>query len=164
MTEALDVERARRVAVRAQLLDGSATSVLETVRRVGFLQMDPIATVAMPQHLVLFSRLGPFDTAELDRLLWEERKLVEYDAFIYPVDDMPLVRARMAHRRRAVKLKRDQWIRDYVRANARFRRHLLRELERHGPMLSRDLVRDVLPHGAGHRYEDHRWWESSRCV
>ena len=52
------VERARRVAVRAQLLDGSATSVLETVRRLGFLQMDPIATVAVPQQLVLFAE-GP---------------------------------------------------------------------------------------------------------
>ena len=88
--------KARRVAVRAQLLDGSATSVLDTVRRLGFLQMDPIATVATPQQLVLFSRLGPFDAAELDRLLWEERKLFEWDAFIYPVEDLPLVRARMA--------------------------------------------------------------------
>lgn len=57
----LSVEQARRIAVRAQLLDGSATSVLDTVRRLGFLQMDPISTVATPQQLVLFSRLGPFD-------------------------------------------------------------------------------------------------------
>ena len=97
-------DRARRIAVRAQLLDGSATSVLDTVRRLGFLQMDPIATVATPQHLVLFSRLGPFDPTELDRLLWEERKLFEYDAFIYPAEDMPLIRARIAQRRRANKL------------------------------------------------------------
>jgi uncharacterized protein YcaQ len=67
-------EEARRIAVRAQLLDGSATSVLDTVRRLGFLQMDPISTVAPPQHLVLFSRLGRgFDADELERLVWEER-------------------------------------------------------------------------------------------
>src|SRR5438034_4654703 len=83
-----DLERARRVAVRAQLLDGSATSVLDTVRRLGFLQMDPIATVATPQQLVLFSRLGPYDVRELDRLVWEERKLIEWDAFLYPAEDM----------------------------------------------------------------------------
>jgi uncharacterized protein len=147
------LEQARRIAVRAQLLDGSATSVLDTVRRLGFLQMDPIATVATPQQLVLFSRLGPFDSTELDRLLWEERKLFEYDAFIYPIEDLPLQRARMAKFRRGGKLKRDEWIRDFLRTNARFRRHVLREVERHGPLLSRDLEHDLMPAGEGHR-----WW------
>jgi uncharacterized protein YcaQ len=146
-------ERARRIAVRAQLLDGSATTVLDTVRRLGFLQMDPIATVATPQQLVLFSRLGPFDPAELDRLLWKERKLFEYDAFIYPVEDLPLQRARMARFRRGGKLKRDEWIREFLRENARFRRHVLSELERNGPLLSRDLEHDLMPAGQGHR-----WW------
>ena len=139
--------------MRSQLLDGSATGVLETVRRLGFLQMDPIATVARPQELVLFSRLGPFDAAELDRLLWEDRKLFEYDAFIYPIEDLPLQKARMAKRRRGGKLKRDEWVRDFLRTNARFRRHVLRELERNGPLLSRDLEHDLMPSGEGHR-----WW------
>jgi uncharacterized protein YcaQ len=146
-------EEARRIAVRAQLLDGSATGVLDTVRRLGFLQMDPIATVARPQELVLFSRLGPFDAAELDRLLWEDRKLFEYDAFIYPIEDLPLQKARMAKRRRGGKLKRDEWVRDFLRTNARFRRHVLRELDRNGPLLSRDLEHDLMPSGEGHR-----WW------
>jgi uncharacterized protein YcaQ len=146
-------EQARRIAVRAQLLDGSANGVLDTVRRLGFLQMDPIATVATPQQLVLFSRLGPFDAGELDRLLWEERKLFEYDAFIYPVEDLPLQRARMARRRRGGKLKRDEWVREFLRENAQFRRHVLRELERNGPLLSRDLEHDLMPAGQGHR-----WW------
>jgi uncharacterized protein YcaQ len=48
---------------------------------------------------VLWSRLGPYDPAELDRLLWEERKLVEWNAFIWPVEDLPLLRARMVHLR-----------------------------------------------------------------
>jgi uncharacterized protein YcaQ len=149
----VDIEQARRIAVRAQLLDGSARNVLDTVRHLGFLQMDPIATVATPQHLVLFSRLGPFDATELDRLLWEERKLFEYDAFIYPIEDLPLQRARMARRRRANTLKRDLWIRDFLRENARFRRHILSELERNGPLLSRDFEHELMPAG-----ESHRWW------
>jgi len=146
-------EQARRIAVRAQLLDGSAKTVLDTVRRLGFLQMDPIATVATPQELVLFARLGPFDPAVLDRLLWKQRKLFEYDAFIYPIEDLPLQKARMAKRRRGGKLKRDEWIRDFLRTNAPFRRHVVRELERNGPLLSRDLEHDLMPGGHGHR-----WW------
>ncbi len=148
-----ELTRLRRIAVRAQLLDGSATSVLDTVRRLGFLQMDPISTVAPPQHLVLFSRLGRFDTAELDRLLWEERKLIEYDAFIYPSETMPLLRARMAQSKRGGTPAQRAWISEFLRTNGALRRHILRELESAGPMLSRDLQHDGIPKGL-----DHRWW------
>src|SRR5690242_13686713 len=148
------VEQARRIAVRAQLLDGSARSVLDTVRRLGHLQMDPISTVATPQQLVLFSRLGAFDPAALDRLLWKQRKLFEYDAFIYPIEDLPLQRARMARRRRTHgTAKRDEWVREFMRKNASLRRRVLRELERDGPLLARDL-NYVAPAGA----ERHAWW------
>jgi uncharacterized protein YcaQ len=132
-------EQARRVAIRAQLLDGSATSILDTVQRLGFLQLDPISTVAQPQQLVLFSRLGAFDPGELDRLLWEERKLFEWNAFIWPIEDFPLVRARMRRRKRSNKYAWERRGNELLKANARFRRYVLRELERRGPLLSRDL-------------------------
>ena len=71
-------------------------SVLDSVQQLGFLQIDVVQPVERPQHLVLFSRLGPgYDRAELDRLLWQERSLFEWDAFIYPIEDLPLVLARM---------------------------------------------------------------------
>jgi uncharacterized protein YcaQ len=149
----VSTEEARRIAVRSQLLDGSATRVLDTVRRLGFLQLDPIATVAPPQQLVLWSRLGPYDTAELDRLLWKERKLFEYDAFLYPIEDLPLQRARMRRRRRRRTLKRDEWVREFLREHARLRRSILRDLEQHGPLLARDLQRDVARDA-----ERHAWW------
>src|SRR5947199_7860186 len=125
------------MAVRAQLLDGSATNVLDTVRRLGFLQIDPIAAVATPQQLVLWSRLGPYDPAELDRLLWEERKLFEWGAFIWPIEDFPLIRARMRRKRGTYLWERRST--EFLKTNARFRRYVLRELERRGPLLSREL-------------------------
>ena len=143
------VEEARRIAVRAQALDGSASGVLETVRRLGLLQLDPISVVAPPQHLVLWSRLGPFDVSELDRLLWEERKLVEWNAFVYPADDLPLLRARMRRRDRPLDLR----IVAHLKEHASFRRHILRELERRGPLLSREIE-----DAPGHRREAHDWW------
>jgi uncharacterized protein len=135
----VSLAQARRIAVRSQLLDGSATSVLDTVRRIGFLQIDPIAAVATPQQLVLWSRLGPYDPAELDRLLWTERKLFEYGAFIRPIEDFPLILARM----RRPRTGRYAWERrgiEFLQKNAAFRRHVLRELERRGPLLSRELA------------------------
>ena len=139
-------EEARRIAVRAQLLDGSATGVRETVQRLGFLQIDAISTVAPPQHLVLWSRLGSgYDRGELDRLLWEERTLFEWSAFIWPIEDLPIVRARM----RAWPQGDSEWpvrARTWLRANASFRRYVLRELGRRGPLLSRELDdRSVAP-------------------
>jgi uncharacterized protein len=142
---------ARRIAVRAQLLDGSATDVLDTVRRLGFLQMDPISTVAPPQHLVLWSRLGPYERTELDRLLWEEKKLFEWKAFIWPIDDLPLIRARM--REPWGHLKRDHWAKEFLKEQAGLRRYVLRELERRGPLLSRELE-----HRAARAAERYVWW------
>jgi uncharacterized protein YcaQ len=148
----LSEEEARRVAVRAQLLDGSATTILDTVRQLGFLQIDPISTVAPPQQLVLWSRLGPYDTAELDRLLWEERKLFEYNAFIWPIESFPLVRARM-RRRRTGKYTWERRGAEFLRANQGFKRFVLRELEQKGPMLSRDIEGD-----AERTWASHGWW------
>lgn len=146
-------EEARRIAVRAQLLDGSADGVLRTVRQLGFLQLDPISTVAPPQHLVLWSRLGPFDTAELDRLLWEDRALFEWNAFVWPIEDLPLLRARM-RRRRPGATASERMGNDFLREHASLRRYVLRELERNGPMLSRDLR----GHSRARRDEKHPWW------
>jgi uncharacterized protein len=153
----VSVEEARRIAVRAQLLDGSARTVLDTVRRLGYLQLDPISAVAPPQHLVLWSRLGSaYAPAELERLLWEERKLFEWNAYIWPIESLPLVRARM----RAQAGTKYDWQRRgtaFLREHAGFRRFVMRELERRGPLLSRELVDPT----AGDR-ERHRWWGSSR--
>jgi uncharacterized protein YcaQ len=123
--------------------------VLETVRRLGFLQLDPISSVAPPQHLVLWSRLGSWDTAELDRLLWEERKLVEWRAFLYPIEDLPILRAFMRRRDRPI----DQRVIEWTKARAPYRRHVLKELRERGPLLSREIA-----DAPSHRREDHRWW------
>jgi uncharacterized protein len=153
----VSLAQARRIAVRAQLLDGSATSVLDTVRKLGFLQIDPISTVAPPQQLVLWSRLGPFDTAELDRLLWEERKLFEWAAFIRPIEDYPLIRARMLRPRG--KQLYEQRQEEFLKTNARFKRFVLKELEDRGPLLSRDIEADLMV-----SRDPHEWWGSRKVA
>jgi uncharacterized protein YcaQ len=145
----VSVEEGRRIAVRAQWLDGRGRGVLETVRRLGFLQLDPISSVAPPQHLVLWSRLGSFDTAELDRLLWEERKLVEWDAFVYPAEDLPILKAFMRRRDRPLDRRIIAWLKEH----AAYRRYVLRELRERGPLLSREIE-----DAPSHKREEHRWW------
>jgi uncharacterized protein len=142
---------ARRIAVRAQALDGSASDVLSTVRRLGCLQIDPIATVAPPQYLVLWSRLGNYDRAELDRLLWEKKKLFEWKAFIYPIEDLPLIRA--LTREPWGQAKWRQWQKEFMSEHAGLRRYILRELKRDGPLPSRELE-----HHAARYRERTVWW------
>jgi uncharacterized protein YcaQ len=125
--------------------------VLETVRRLGFLQLDPISTVAPPQHLVLWSRLDRYDRAELGRLLWEEKKLFEWNAFIWPIEDLPLIRARM--RERWGHYKWERWAKEFLKEKAGLRRYVLRELERRGPMPSRELE-----HADTRANERTVWW------
>ena len=143
---------ARRIAVRAQLLDGSATDVRGTVGHLGFLQLDPISTVAPPQHLVLWSRLGRvYHRRELDRLLWKERSLIEWNAYLWPAELLPALLARM--HRPADAGPRERWRAAFIAENRDFRRYVLRELDRRGPLLSRD-IEDHRPSGRA----QHRWW------
>jgi uncharacterized protein YcaQ len=144
-------KEARRIAVRAQLLDGSARDVYKTIRRLGFLQMDPISTVAQPQHLVLWSRLTRFKRDELDRLLWEKKKLFEWNAFIWPIEDLPLIRARM--REPWGQYKWQRWAKEFLEEQTKLRSYVLRELELRGPLLSRELEHPDTR--AGERYV---WW------
>ena len=150
-------EQARRIAVRAQLLDGSARDVLGTVRRLGFLQIDPIASTAPAQQLVLWSRLGAYDPSELDRLLWKDRALFEWNAYIWPIEDLPLVRGLIRRWRESTRYKSERWVRDFLAENRAFRRYVLRELEQRGPLLSRQLE-----DRAKGEPQDHRWWGSRR--
>jgi len=132
---------ARRIAVRAQLLDSTRpTDVLDAVRRLTLLQVDATAAVAPNADLVLWSRLGssysPTDlTAALDA-----GQLVELRGMIRPSEDVSLYRADMADWPGRGELApwreaNDEW----VRANDDCRRDILDRLESDGPLRSRDL-------------------------
>ena len=58
--------------------------------------MDPTRTVARTEHLVFWSRLGRrFRIAELERLLWQDRSLFQYRAFIFPTSQFSVHRETM---------------------------------------------------------------------
>jgi uncharacterized protein YcaQ len=135
----LSIQRARELAIMGQQLDAKRPrSILEVVRHQGFLQLDPTAAVAPTQQLVLWSRLGgSFDPAQLTHFL-AQRKLFEHRAYIWPIEDYPLLRARM-----------DVWpdelgkygrrIRTWLKDNAAFREHVLDALRTRGALRSRDI-------------------------
>jgi uncharacterized protein len=123
------------------------------VRRLGFLQLDPISTVAPPQHLVLWSRLGSaYDRAELDRLLWDEKQLFEWNAFLWPLDALPIIRGQMLRKNRG-KYSWERQGEEFLKDHPAFRRYVLRELAKRGPLLSRELEDK-----SGGPKESRVWW------
>jgi uncharacterized protein YcaQ len=134
---------ARRIAVRAQLLDGSRPSGLhDVVRRLTLLQIDPTAAVAPNADLVAWSRLGSsYSPAELDAAL-ADRTLLELRAMIRPGEDLALYRADMAAWDGPEPGQPPGWrrsLRDWVRANDACRLDILDRLCSSGPLPSRDL-------------------------
>ena len=135
----LTLAEARRLAVAGQLLDAPRPrSILETVQRLGSLQMDPTSAVARSERLVLWSRLGTYDLAELERMRWETRDLFDYWAHIVPASDYAIHRETMRRYPRGA-YARSNYIHEWLAANKGFRRYVLRELRRRGPLLSREL-------------------------
>lgn len=141
MVVTLTSVQARRIAVRAQLLDlPRPTDVLAVVRHLTLLQHDFTAYVAPNAHLVLWSRLGSaYDRGELDALV-EERTLVELRGMLRPAEDLALFRAEMAAWPGAG--PRRAWedeIADWVTANDAAREEILQTLRAEGPQSAREL-------------------------
>jgi uncharacterized protein len=131
----LTKKQARRIAVRAQLLDAPRPKdLLAVVKQLTFLQIDPTAAIAPSADLVAWSRLGSSYRPEHLRLaLEEDRTLFELNALIRPMSDVGLYVA--ASDGRGMHAKVDAWLRE----NDSFRRDVLRLLKRSGPLVSREI-------------------------
>jgi hypothetical protein len=126
---------ARRIAVRAQLLASPRPAgLLEVVRRLTLLQLDPTAAIAPSADLVAWSRLGSaYAPADLEAAL-AGRALIELRAMLRPAEDLALYRADMA-----AWSARGRQVAEFVRANDTCRRDILSRLGAQGPLPSREL-------------------------
>jgi uncharacterized protein len=128
-------EQARRIAIRAQVLDARRpTDLLTLVERLTFLQIDPTAAIAPSADLVAWSRLGSsYRSEELTQALERDRTLFEHDALIRPMSDVGLYLAGAADW--------PQWehMREWLRKNDSFRRDIVERLASEGPLASRDI-------------------------
>src|SRR5206468_9995427 len=138
------LESARRLAVTKQHLAGKTTgsaadAILSVIRDLGYVQLDPINTVAPSHVLVLWSRVGNFRLSDLDRLLWDEKKLFEHwshAASIVLTEDYPLHHSLMRRYPESLSKSWGGWrdrARKWQAKNTELRRKILQELKK-GPL------------------------------
>lgn len=149
MKESLSVGEARRIALAAQGFAQPRPAKPGTrqlnlaLARMAALQIDSVNVYARSHYMPLFSRLGPYDTAALDKLLFARRApYVEswaHVASFIPAADWGLFRFRMDDMRAKYGTKPDGWFQsnretvDWVRS----------ELAERGPLRPAEIERDA---------------------
>jgi uncharacterized protein YcaQ len=139
--------QARRIAIVAQGFAGpvpepgtvTMRQVQRVIDRVGIIQIDSVNVVTRSQYLPFFSRLGPYDTALVDRARdVAPRRLVEYwahEASLIPPQTWPLLNFRM---KRALS---ESWggMQRVARENPDLVEVVFAEVAARGPLTSREL-------------------------
>lgn len=159
MKQSLSIAEARRIALAAQGFAQPRPAVAGTrqlnlaIARMAALQIDSVNVYARSHYMPLFSRLGPYDTAALDRLLFARRApYVEYWAHVaafIPAADWGLFRFRMDELRAKYGTEPDGWFQthreivDWVRS----------ELAERGPLRPAQIEHDVKKAARG------PWWD-----
>jgi uncharacterized protein YcaQ len=129
------LQRPRRRATKAD--------VLESIRRMGALQIDTISVVARSPYFVLWSRLGAYEPRWLEEHLAEGR-LFEYwarAACFLPIEDFPLYRPRMLNGRERTLAWHDR-IRAWLSEHPEVAERVMARLRAEGETRSSDFERE----------------------
>ncbi|MCX7889680.1 MAG: winged helix DNA-binding domain-containing protein [Rhodobacteraceae bacterium] len=126
--------------------------LLALIRRLGFVQVDSINTVARAHHMILWSRRQTYRESSLKRLLETDRLLFEHwthDAAIIPVEFMPHWRLRFERDAARIRESWAEWQGDAFHGRID---EVIDRIRRNGPV------------GAGEVREDEGrsrggWWE-----
>ncbi|HWM17544.1 MAG TPA: crosslink repair DNA glycosylase YcaQ family protein, partial [Microbacterium sp.] len=135
MIHQLTRDQARRIIVRAQLLDAQRPGdVVEVAEQLGYIKIDPTATIAPCEQTVLWSRIGwSYEAGQLTKAVEIDRLLFEFDGAFQPLSLLPFMLPAM--RRWPQRESSRQWL----DANARFRSDVLARLRADGPLLASDI-------------------------
>jgi len=140
----ISLAEARRIALGAQGFDRErpktrpdARHLRRVIHTLGLLQLDYV-NVLVPAHLlVLWSRLGNYDTERFARLVYAQREFTEqwaHEASIVPMSSWPL----LAHRRQAHNLHKNNPLRR-IRGHGAYLDRVLEQVRQEGALTASDL-------------------------
>jgi uncharacterized protein YcaQ len=150
----LSLETARTLAVVKQGLHqrpvvADRQALLESIRQIGLLQLDTVSVVARSHYLVMLSRVGLYDPADLDALLYPDRSLFQQWAHavcLIPIEDYVYFAPRIQTRRNN---DHGRWKRLGDNPQ-KVLDEVLSEIKKRGPLASKDFKDS----GDGRR----SWW------
>ena len=162
------LQDARRIALAAQGFDrprpkrrAGPDDLRRVIERLGLLQIDYVNVLLPAQYQVPFSRLGAYDRADLDTLIYRarEREFTEMwarEASIVPIAHWPILRYRMDQqdrRYRAFTVFLDKYP-DYASS-------VLEDIRKRGPLAASELPE---VDGSRGRSSGFWGWSQARCV
>ncbi len=135
MTHELTRDEARRIVVRAQLLDADRPGdVVGVAEQLGQIKIDPTATIAPAEQTILWSRIGStYEPVQLSKAVEQDRLLFEYSGTFRPMSLLPLMLPVMQQ------WPQRQSSKDWLAANARFAKDVLARLRADGPLLASEI-------------------------
>jgi uncharacterized protein len=139
----LSLAEARRFALAAQGFGRPRPArvgdrhLAATIGRLGLLQLDFVNVLVPSHYLVPFSRLGPYDRARLDRIVYQRRAFTEawaHEASIVPMATWPLLR-----HRRETHIARPWGFDEIMASHHEYVETAVGEITRRGPLGPADL-------------------------
>lgn len=152
---AIPLGMAKRLAVWRQCFSGTRTpeGILETIAKLGCIQIDTINVVERSHYTVLWSRIGNYEKEGLDRLLYPDRKVFEFwahAASIIPMDHYRFFIRPMKESRRGLEARAAK----RLPGKAHILGDVLGEIRKNGPMCSSDFEQG----GKTTRRKRSGWW------
>lgn len=136
MVHELSRADARRIIVRAQLLDSARPGdVVEVAEQLGAIKIDPTSVIAPAEHSILWARIGwSYEATQLTKARDIDHALFEYEGAFRPVSLLPALRARM----------HESFLhagaRSWLEANTQFRADIVARLREAGPLPSAEIA------------------------
>ncbi|MEO0618277.1 MAG: crosslink repair DNA glycosylase YcaQ family protein [Pseudomonadota bacterium] len=171
-TQTLSIAAARRIALAAQRFGERRTTsaanwgvLRRMIERLHLLQIDSVNVCVRSHYMPLFSRLGPYDCARLDKALLtptpRTRSHFEYwghEASFLPLDRHPLLRWRMADAAAGLGLWRA--VATFGRDHKPLLKEMTERIRHDGPLATRDASPEGEGKGRGGLWD----WKGSKLA
>lgn len=143
--DSLSIKSARKIALKAQLLDSSNNlpegreGIAQVIEKLGYIQIDTISVVEWAHHHTLWTRPPDYNPDMLYKLQAEDHRIFEYwghAASYLPVSDYRYYLPQM----KAYNDPKKKWVKQRFQKYGQVMDLVLERIRKEGPLCSKDFV------------------------